>query len=220
MRKKILTPTALLLTVALLFAACAAPQSTDEPPTTATQLEVASAEPTPFTPQEIANMTQGLVTVGDFVARMPAVEYSLLMSFGGDLLISFYNQLPQWQSSEQDWPFLELRVRWDIGSDDIYYVQTLSDELLAQPATLSMFRLNQPNMALTPPRDIDVGAPAQAVLESFSCASLRQYGDGSEYFIATEYPPNVPWDAENWWLSYGIENDVISYIFFRHAIAQ
>jgi|GEM_PF-1879958 len=228
MRKKLLTLTALLLAAALLFAACAAPQLAEEQPTTA------PTGPTPFSPQEIVNMTQGLATVGDFVALMPAVEYSLLMSWSGDLLISFYNHQPQWRISDQDWPFLELRVPQDIDSDDIYYLQTLPPELLAAPAQLAMFRLEQPNMGLALPRGIDVGMPAQAVLDSFSCAQLRENVDGSEHYIAIEYPPEfadirrqaeespypsgrIPWNDDIWWLAYHIENDVITSIFFRHT---
>jgi len=234
MRKKILTLTALLLAAALLFAACAVPQPVEEQPTTIAPTEAAPPEATPFSPQEIATMTQGFATVGDFVALMPAVEYRLWMNV--DLHIAFYNRQPEYHILDMDFPFLEIRVPEDIG-DGIYYKQTLPSELLATPAQLVMFRLSEPGIGLALPRGIDVGAPAQAVLDSFSCAQLRENVDDSEHFIAIEYPPElvelrqqaeespspsgrIYWNDDMWWLSYHIENDIIESIFFRHTSVQ
>jgi hypothetical protein len=205
-----------LLAAALLLAACAAPQSAEEPPTAA-PTEAAPTGPTPFTPQEIANMTQGLETVGDFFALVPAAHNHLHISRPDDYLhISFFTQ--QYYS-------IELRVQTYIKSDGVYHYSTLPDELLAAPAQLVTFGFHQPNLALVPPRGIDVGAPAQAVLDSFAYARVREDYEGGE-LIALQYPLELmtiegrvsSWAGESFWLSYHLKNGVVNSIFFRHHI--
>jgi len=160
----------------LLLAACAAPAVMNAPEDETTMTVPFTAAPVdedgrrPFTPYDIAEITQGLITVGDFMQALPPAEIYVITQFRGEGMRLMFADSPHFSFymsnvAPRPWLVLEvapLRNEWP----ELMRIETVPEELLNMPA--QVYAVIPPWRGLSTPRGINVGDPAQAIFDSFS----------------------------------------------------
>ena len=166
----------------------------------------------PFTKGDIDVIESQFKTVGDYVKAAPAAWYKVdhWDAYGCEIFVEFYDHQP----NEGSVAFLRLQLRDETLCDIIEYkytelLQELPKVLLdAEKAAIREIDFAKAGDAITPPRGIKIGGPAQKIFDSYpdyrtgDKAGFYPGQDEFLYDITAIYPDAKPewgeWDGEGW----------------------
>jgi len=148
----------------------------------------------PFTKDDIAAVEKSFKTVGDYVKAVPAAWYRVdsWAEMDGITTIEFFDQKPK----ESSRPFLCLHSRDSIpGYTGEEAFERLAQELpkaLLDARRVEIYGIDfaKTGDAITPPRGIQVGDPAQALFNAYP--DYRSRGGDVLYDITVLYPQAQP----------------------------
>jgi len=197
----------------LLLAGCGRVQSPEKPITEATTLittteeaatELIIPDAKPFTKDDITAIEANFNTVGDYVEAVPAKWYKVdhWDAYGSEIFIHFFDHKPK----EDSQSFLYLQTRDETPFNKLESIsdkpaRELSKILLdAQNVKIRSINFAKTGSAITPPRGIKIGDPAQKIFEAYP--DYRTGDSNVLYDITTLYPEANPawgkWDGEGW----------------------
>jgi len=203
----------LTLSLALLFCACGTveipEEATTEETTVVTTTEETTTEPKnldvkPFTKDDITVIEAKFKTVGDYVKAVPAAWYKIYHydAYGCEISIEFFDHEPK----EGSRPLLRIQTFDEalceaLESGPARAVQELPKILPgAQNVEIRSIDFAKAGDAITPPRGIKVGDPAQKIFEAYP--DYRTGDSNVLYDITVLYPDAKPewgkWDGEGW----------------------
>lgn len=145
----------------------------------------------PFTPEDIDLMEQGFTDVGDYAERIPAWSYKC-WALEEYALIYFF------KSAEAQDAFLCLATDDTIAGyteGDIESFAALPDHILSAPAHLNFIEFPLAGTAITPPRGIKIGDPAQSIFDAYP--DHRRAGQEDRLYDITHLYPEETVNASN-----------------------
>jgi len=199
------------LALALLFCACGTAIEPPEDPaieatTVVTTTEETTTEPQktdakPFTKDDITAIEAQFETVGDYVKAVPAAWYKIdhWDANGCEIYIMFFDH-------EDSSPFLRLQTHdeslCEILENKSYELTQDQPKILLEAKKVEIRSIDfaEAGNAITPPRGIKVGDPAQKINNEYP--DYRVGDSHVLYDITTLYPEAKPewgkWDGEGW----------------------